>query len=97
MDNLTQLLDERWPLNGATDKEDAFWKKSALRDAFKEGYNARIAEEKKMADNIQEYDLKKVLDECRKMIQNGNPLNALRLYKVTTGSSISEAKLILNL
>lgn len=51
MDNLQKLLDERWTLR-ETDKEDAFLKKSALRDAFVQGYNARIAEENGKEDAI---------------------------------------------
>jgi hypothetical protein len=45
MDNLQKLLDERWPMH-ETGHQDSFWKKSALRDAFTQGYNAAKEEAK---------------------------------------------------
>jgi ribosomal protein L7/L12 len=95
MPKLQELLDEKWPLR-ETDQQDSFWKKSALRDAFAQGYNAGVSSLRE-ANDANPYDTSKVLVECRKMISEGKSLNALRLYKETMGCSLTDAKAILNL
>lgn len=96
MNKLTQLLDESYPLNGDVPSKDKTILQ-LLRNAFTEGYNARIAEENTPAPGDPKYDLKKVLEECRKLIVDGRPIADLRLYKETMGSSLTEAKAVLNL
>ena len=104
MSQLQKLLDERYPITVNMSDTELF-KMCKYREifgaayemAFIEGYNARVAEEATPAPNNPEYDLKKVLDECRKLIAEGRPIAAIRLYKDTMGGSITEAKAILNL
>jgi hypothetical protein len=52
MSKLQQLLDEKWPMH-ENDRQDSFWKKIALRDAFTQGYNAAKAEINEEADKRQ--------------------------------------------
>lgn len=91
---LQQLLDEKWPLENNLSESDRLYK--IQRNAFSEGYNAGKEEEKAVIGN-EIYDTKLVRSECRKMIADGNPLSALRLYKTTMGGSLNDAKAILNL
>lgn len=95
MSHLQKLLDERWPI-----REDATMADKLTLDSFRmiftEGYNARVAQEATPDPKKPEYDLAKVLKECRKLISEGKSLTAVRLYKDTMGGSITEAKAILN-
>lgn len=103
MDKLKQPLDEKMDniiLGIQREGSGAFTYseiKEVAHKAFSEGYNTRIVEENTPAPGNPKYDLKKVLEECRKLIVDGRPIAALRLYKETMGSSLTEAKAVLNL
>lgn len=99
MDKLTQLLEERWPINSRT---PAFNKTllEEQRKLFTEGYNARIAEEKE--DHLLDmptpgYNRKQLVEECFKLIKESRPLDAISLYRKATGSSNGWAKFALSI
>ena len=87
MSKLQQLLDEKFP-----DSEISH----IQRQAFTEGYNEGVASLRE-ANDANPFDTTKVLRECRKMIEEGYSLGALKLYKDTMGCSLTDAKAILNL
>lgn len=93
---LQKLLDEKWPLHQDLSNVDR-GTLEMFRQHFTEGYNARISEENTLSPGNPEYDLKKVLAECKKLISEDRPIGAILLYKQTMGTSLTEAKAILNL
>lgn len=99
MDRLQQLLDERWPLNNNLASGD-FINRTAIRGAFTEGYNARIAEEKE--DHLLDmptpgYNRKDLVEECFRLKKVGQEKAAISLYRKATGCSNGWAKFVLSI